>query len=37
ADFIGNIDDENVKLALNEMEATSIFIKILGSYPKGKE
>lgn len=37
ADFIGGIDDENVKLALNEMEASSIFIKILGSYPKGKE
>ena len=36
-DFIGGIDDENVKLALNEMETTATFIKILGSYPKGKK
>lgn len=36
ADFIGGIDKENVKLALSEMEATSVFIKILGSYPEGK-
>lgn len=37
ADFEGGPEDENVKLALNEMEATSTFIKILGSYPKGKK
>ena len=36
-DFIGGMDDENVKLALNEMETTATFIKILGSYPKGKK
>ena len=36
-DFIGGIDDENVKLALNEMETTATFIKVLGSYPKGKK
>ncbi|MAE43227.1 prephenate dehydratase [Candidatus Woesearchaeota archaeon] len=33
ADFIGDVDGENVKLALSEMEATLSFIKILGSYP----
>ncbi|MBN1157316.1 prephenate dehydratase [Candidatus Woesearchaeota archaeon] len=37
ADFEGSDDAENVKLALAEMEASSLFIKILGSYPKGKE
>ena len=36
-DFIGGVDDENVKLALNEMETTATFIKILGSYPKGRK
>lgn len=36
ADFEGGIDDENVKLALSEMEAASLFLKVLGSYPKGK-
>ena len=34
-DFDAGLDDENVKLALSEMEASSIFIKVLGSYPKG--
>jgi|TARA_B100002003_G_C14142101_1_gene549127 prephenate dehydratase len=34
-DFEGSVDDDNVKLALSEMEAMSIFVKILGSYPKG--
>lgn len=34
-DFEGSIDDKNVKLALSEMEASSTFIKVLGSYPKG--
>jgi len=37
ADFEGGTDDENVKLALSEMEASSLFLKVLGSYPKGKE
>ena len=37
ADFEGGLDDENVKLALSEMEAISIFVKVLGSYPKGSE
>jgi len=36
-DFIGSMDDENVKLALNEMETTATFIKVLGNYPKGKK
>ena len=35
-DFVGGIDDENVKLALNEMETAATFIKVLGSYPKGR-
>jgi prephenate dehydratase len=35
ADFEGGIEDDNVKLALGEMEASSTFIKVLGSYPKG--
>ncbi len=35
AEFVGGKDDENVKLALGEMEAASTFIKVLGSYPKG--
>ena len=34
ADFEGGIDDDNVKLALSEMEASSLFLKLLGSYPK---
>ena len=37
ADFEGGVDDENVKLALSEMEASSLFLKVLGSYTKGKE
>lgn len=37
ADFEGNIEDENVKSALSEMEASSMFLKVLGSYPRGKE
>ncbi len=32
-DFEGGIEDEKVKLALSEMEASSVFLKILGSYP----
>lgn len=36
ADFEGGTEDENVKLALSEMEASSLFLKVLGSYPKGK-
>lgn len=34
ADFEGGTDDDNIKVALSEMEASSIFIKVLGSYPK---
>ncbi len=37
ADFEGGIEDESVKLALSEMEASSLFLKVLGSYPKGKQ
>lgn len=36
ADFEGGLDDDNVKFTLNEMEATSLFVKVLGSYPKGE-
>ena len=36
ADFEGGIEDENVKLALSEMEAASVFLKVLGSYPNVK-
>ena len=36
ADLDGGIDDENVALALSEMEASSLFLKVLGSYPQGK-
>lgn len=36
-DFEGGVDDENVQIALSEMEAACEFLKILGSYPKGKE
>ena len=37
ADFMGGFDDDNVKNALSEMEAPSLFLKVLGSYPKGNE
>jgi len=36
ADLDAGIEDENVKLALTEMEATTEFVKVLGSYPKAK-
>ena len=36
-DFDSGLDDENVKLALSEMEAASIFVKVLGSYPQGSK
>lgn len=36
ADFEGGIEDENVKIALSEMEASSLFLKVLGSYPNGR-
>ena len=36
-DFEGGLDDKNVKLALSEMEASVLFIKVLGSYPAGKK
>ena len=36
ADFEGGVEDEKVKLALSEMEASCEFLKVLGSYPKGK-
>lgn len=37
ADIEGSMSDGNVKLGLKEMEASSMFLKVLGSYPKGKE
>ena len=36
-DFEGSVDDENVKTALGDMEASSLFLKILGSYPAGQD
>ncbi|MCM8764709.1 MAG: prephenate dehydratase [Candidatus Omnitrophica bacterium] len=36
-DFIGHKDDVNVRKALNELEKNCIFLKILGSYPRGNE
>ncbi|MCM8772835.1 MAG: prephenate dehydratase [Candidatus Omnitrophica bacterium] len=33
-DFIGHKDDENVKRALKEVEKSTVFLKVLGSYPK---
>ena len=35
-DFEGGLEDKNVKTALEEMKSVSQFIKIFGSYPKGK-
>lgn len=37
ADFLGGTEDKAVKTALGELEATSLFIKILGSYPLGED
>lgn len=37
ADFEGGLHEQNVQLTLNEMEASSLMIKVLGSYPKGKK
>ncbi len=33
-DFIGHKDDVNVKRALKEVEKSTVFLKVLGSYPK---
>lgn len=33
-DFEGHLDDEPVKAALNELEQHTMFLKILGSYPR---
>jgi len=35
-DFLGHKDDENVREALAELEEKCFFLKILGSYPRGK-
>jgi prephenate dehydratase len=34
-EFEGGLDDKNVKVALSEIEATALFVKVLGSYPRG--
>ncbi len=34
-DLIGHVDDENVSLALQELEKHSAFYKLIGSYPIG--
>lgn len=36
-DLEGHREDERVKLALKELEKTSLYVKILGSYPKAIE
>lgn len=33
-DFLGHKDEENVKRALKEVKKSTVFLKILGSYPK---
>jgi len=35
-DVEGHIEDEKLKNALNEVERLTVFLKILGSYPKAK-
>jgi len=35
-DFVGHIADRNVQQALQELEKQSLYVKILGSYPKGE-
>lgn len=35
-DFIGHKDDEPVRKALSELEERCLFLKVLGSYPKGE-
>jgi len=35
-DIDGHIDDDNVKATLEDLEAVTKFVKILGSYPKGR-
>ena len=35
-DFIGHKDDKNVQAVLEEVEKSCIFLKVLGSYPLGK-
>jgi chorismate mutase/prephenate dehydratase len=34
-DIEGHMEDQNVKVAVEEVSATSQFVKVLGSYPKG--
>ena len=34
AELDGGVDDDNVKLSLKEIEAATLFLKVLGSYPK---
>jgi len=35
-DFEGHKDDVNIKFALEELKSMTLFLKLLGSYPKGK-
>ncbi len=34
-DFIGHKDEEKIKKALGELEESCLFLKVLGSYPRG--
>lgn len=36
ADFMGGLEDENVKTAMAELEHVAQYVKVLGSYPKGE-
>lgn len=35
-DFIGHVDDKNVKKVLRRLEKLCVFVKVLGSYPKAE-
>ncbi len=37
ADLEGAYNDEKVKLSISEIEASSVFVKVLGSYPMGNK
>lgn len=36
-DFLGHVKDNNIKKALIELEHQCLFLKVLGSYPRGAE
>jgi prephenate dehydratase len=36
-DFAGHADEKNVRDCLRRLEKKTMFLKVLGSYPKGDE